>query len=81
MGRSPDSGIYLAIFRLTICLTQEEDVRGIWRFVESYKGPYYIWACLSDDRKGKMDQESAYNWKISAKGHIGRTPGLQVFSK
>ena len=76
-----ESGIFLVIFRITIFLTQENDGRAIWRYIDRYKGTHYRCVCLSDDRRGKMEQYPDYNWKMSANGHIGRTTGLQGVAK
>ena len=77
----PKIGVYLEIFSLTRCLTQEEDGRAGWRSVDRYKFTHHRWVGLSDDRIRKMDQDPTYNLKMVTKGYIIRTPVLQGVTK
>ena len=49
--------------------------------MERYKVPHHRWVYLSDDRRGGMGQDLAYNLKMVSKGRIERTPGLKLVAK
>ena len=75
------SGVYLAIFRLIICLAQEDYGKARWRFVERDEVTHYLWVYLLAGWRGKIYQDLAYNNKMSAKVHMRRTLGMKVVTK
>ena len=58
MGGSPENGVDLEIIGPTSCPTEEEGELERRRYVERYKGQ---WVYFSDDRRGKMSEDSAHN--------------------